>query len=330
MDLQRPMHEDIIVVGSGILGLSLAEYFSRNPHNKVNLISNEHPQSGSWAAAANLATKGQLFARDPHFALKLQAKKIYSKWLTSLLKEADGHHFFTIDEIFKHGKGIDYFDSKQACDMHFKRVVQPQEELKKRNLPANPIFRTSEMSLEYHDEMWVDAKKLLLLLKKVLTNRGCSFYCSEFSFEMAEHIFKNTHVKHNAQETETLKKQKIIFCTGAWTRELLSQHRICEGNIFSLQPSRFTIGSTFTIENRAREYLKNGLQHYALLEFIDSKLKTKLTVSGSSKRFFLSSTTLKIQSHTPTTMQDIFFNPERVETLSGLVSVAAYSETYPA
>ena len=70
------MNSNIYIVGSGIIGLSVAEYFSRNnPH--VTVISNNNPLAGSYAAAANLATKGQLFGRDPHFQIKLDAKKIY-------------------------------------------------------------------------------------------------------------------------------------------------------------------------------------------------------------------------------------------------------------
>ncbi|MBX9837541.1 MAG: NAD(P)-binding protein, partial [Silvanigrellaceae bacterium] len=109
----------LIIVGSGILGLSVAEYLTREMFQGIDIkiITNNHKFSGSKAAAANLATKGQMFARDPHFELKLHGKKIYKNWIHNLIKEDNCS--LSIDSIFKNGEGIDYFTSINNRDKHY-------------------------------------------------------------------------------------------------------------------------------------------------------------------------------------------------------------------
>ena len=67
-----------VVVGRGIIGLSVAEVLSRTL--PVIVLFRDEPWMGSKAAAANLSTKAQVFARDPHFDLKLKGKSKYRSW----------------------------------------------------------------------------------------------------------------------------------------------------------------------------------------------------------------------------------------------------------
>lgn len=264
-----------VIIGSGILGLSIAEYLTRTTidPSSLKIISNEHKLAGSNAAAANLATKGQLYARDPHFHLKLEAKKIYRSWLENLLNELNKQEI-SLDSFYKNGWGIDYFYSKENKEKQYNRVKQCEEELKKRNLPNNSILSQKENIILYKDESWVDAHILLDILRKVLLKRKVKFENIEINYE----IYK----KLNNSE----KYKNIIFCTGAWTKDLLKKLNIAVPSIMEKQ--RLTFGSTFSSKNLT------DLKEYSLVEKVSADLKNKVTISGSKNRNYISSTTVKI------------------------------------
>lgn len=272
------MHEKIYIIGSGILGLCAAEYFSRKNNNfrgnnNVTIISDNNPLAGSYAAAANLATKGQLFGRDPHFQMKLDAKKIYPSWINNLLRESQQK--IPMDEIFKIGLGIDIFSNSDDRDKHLKRVQQEKEQLIAKNLPTDFILANKENEIIYQNEAWVHADQLLTLLKVVLKNRGITFIQNKFSMKLLEEIKGNNE------------KSVVIFCAGAWTKELLIDLELTLPQGFN-KSERLTIGSTFYTQ-------QNYNNDYVLFEKIAPFLKQKVTISGNSANLYISSSSIKTE-----------------------------------
>lgn len=269
----------LIIVGSGIFGLSVAEFLTRNSYqgSEIKIISNEHQFAGSNAAAANLATKGQMYARDPHFNLKLQGKKEYNNWIMNLLKE--DNNCTPMQNIYKNGNGIDYFTSLENREKHYIRVKQSNIELKKRNLSDNSVNKMEENKIIYHDESWVDAKILLSLLKSVLIKRGVVFNHAEIN----ENNYKELLNKDGISS--------VIFCTGAWTKNLLNSLKICLSNEIK-NKERLTIGSTFF----ANQIIKDLNSEFVLTEKTSDDLKSKVTFSGNQDKFYISSSSLKIKN----------------------------------
>jgi hypothetical protein len=279
----------LIIVGGGILGLSVAEYFSRRTcrfYQEVTLIDSESRYSGSQAAAANLSTKGQLFGRDPHFQTKLESKKIYQNWLMHLLleiKDSTSLNFF-----YKEGVGIDYFAEIRGRDLHYMRVKQENQELITRNLSTDFIQKKDDTQIVYKNEAWVDALFLLDLLKKVLLFRGVLLV--KDSFEKADyHFFLNKKINDT-----------IVFCTGAWTKDILNKFSILLPDRIKNQ-ERLTVGSTFFGKN----IVKNFCDDFVIQEKISFDLKRKVTLSGDANKKYLSSSTLKIQSLNEAYNQDL-------------------------
>lgn len=270
----------IKIIGSGILGLSIAEFLSRNNNcgNQIQIISNEYKNTGSNAAAANLATKGQLYGRDDHFQLKLESKRIYHKWILSLLNESKSK--ILINEIYRSGIGVDYFTSEENMKKQFRRVKQNSNELLKRNiLINNSIKMVDENKILYEDESWVDASLLLKILKEVLISRGVDFIQKYFNLDEFESINKE------------FKNINLIFCTGAWTRTLLNELRITLPKKIELH-ERLTVGSTYIGNNILNNYDGNFTIH----EVTSENLKNKVTFSGNLNRQFISSSTLRLKN----------------------------------
>ena len=267
------------IVGSGIIGLSIAEFFSRKMFcgNEIQIITNQNKYTGSNAAAANLATKGQLFGRDKHFQLKLDGKKQYPKWISLLLNETQNLTF--IDEIYRNGFGLDYFTSEENREKHFNRVKQNNNELLNRNLSNDSIIKIEKNKIMYKNESWVNSSFLLNILKKVLIQRGVKFIYTDFNND-----FYHNFLKFN-------EKENLIFCTGAWTKTLLTTLGIKLPNQMEKQ-ERLTIGSTYFGKN----ILNNFDPKFVLHEIISDNMKEKVTFSGYENKYFISSSTLKLNN----------------------------------
>ena len=263
------------IIGSGIIGLSVAEYLTHKGKSVV-VISNDHPLSGSKAAAANLATKGQLFARDSHFQLKLDGKKIYSHWINRLENEIS---YENKTQIYKFGLGTDIFLNSSDRDRQLKRVLQNKEDLISKNLSTNAIESEGDNAIIYKEEAWVNASELLKVLKFVLIKRGVNFISESFS------------KKHLTGINSGEQKVCFILCTGAWTKDLLKelQWPLPKGMSSS---ERMTIGSTFNLKNE----IKNKYDEIILQEKINENFSNKVTWSGDANTSYLSSTSLKISS----------------------------------
>ncbi|APJ04721.1 FAD-dependent oxidoreductase [Silvanigrella aquatica] len=269
----------IIIVGSGIVGLSVAEFLSRKnsiPY-QIEIISNEHPHSGSYAAAANLATKGQLFARDNHFNLKLQAKKNYFNWLSSLITEVNSN--ISIARIYKNGCGVDYFTSQENRDKHYARVRQSDLDLKNRSLSLKSIVKEGNHKIIYEEESWVNASSLLALLQEVLTHRGVKFFKSTFGYHEYQNILQSN------------KNIKLIICAGAWSKDLIANLNLSLPESMK-KKQRLTLGSTFYGENVLKNYNENFIIH----EIVSENLKEKVTFSGNNDNYYISSSTLKVEN----------------------------------
>ena len=271
----------MLIIGAGILGLALAEFFSRTPeHGSITIVDGGFALSGSQAAAANLATKGQQFARDPHFELKLRSKKIYASWLQKLIDEAQtfGAHL-SLAEMFRQGEGLDIFKNVTDRDHQFQRVEQPPEQLEKLGLPTNAICKLHETQIQYQDEAWVDASILMQLLRLVLENRGVKFIeeCLDERSLLSEkmHLLKE--------------RDPILVCTGAWTLEFLQSMELSLPA--ALQKSRrLTVGSTVSLKKRSQS------PDFCLVDLVGHAGRTKVTLSGNDEETHVSSTTLRIEN----------------------------------
>jgi glycine/D-amino acid oxidase-like deaminating enzyme len=267
----------IAVVGKGILGLSIAEYLSRTDKVQVAVFSSENHGRASSAAAANLATKAQRFARDPHFALKLQGKNNYQQWLSELRREDGAAEPEELSGLYVAGLGRDLFADEAACAAQFRRVLQPPEQLAARALPLQSISRPFGCALEYDGEAWVHAGRLLDLLERVCRRRGVSF--SECD-AMRESDFLSA-VKD---------VDRLVLAAGATTPQILSvwgvQH---EGELFR-KSRRWSMGATLEIEN-PNWSMPAGV---SILEVVPAQgVLTKLAFSGFAGRLFCSSISVK-------------------------------------
>jgi hypothetical protein len=225
-----------LVVGKGILGLSTAYLLSKNKH-QVTLVHNPLKTEGSKAAAANLATKGQQYARDPHFHLKLQAKKNYSTWLLEIIQTARKVSLSDAQRIlnyhFQEGLGIDSFESEIQCRKQWQRVIQSPPNPSLETFDPQFIAALDSKTISYQNEMWVDGPWLLKLLEEACVHQGVCFSQTPLT-QLEEWEPFLASLPHPL---------RLILCPGAYSLELCETLQLAPS--FPWPTPRHTLGSTW-------------------------------------------------------------------------------------
>ncbi len=266
-----------VIVGRGILGLSIAEFMSRSGKFKVDVISSVAHPSASSAAAANLSTKAQVFARDPHFDLKIRGKSIYSDWLIQMRRELGEPNADDLSEIFSLGMGRDVFTDDSACNAQWRRVVQPAEEIRTRGLAPQKVNRPNPFWVEYADEGWVDAEAMLQLLERICRKRGVGF--------LEANVMQVDAFPHEVQQPDHL-----ILAAGSHTPQILSAWGVELTHPVFQKSRRWSFGGTLELKIH-QDVMPSGV---TLLEIVPAQGPlSKLTFSGRRGRIFCSSISVK-------------------------------------
>lgn len=235
----------LVVVGSGVLGLSCALELARAGHAVVVVSSPRWPRA-SEAAAANLALKAQSFARHPHYALKLRMRAAYAAWLKGI--ENDSRRSVP----FRQGPGLATFLSHAAREVQAERVRQPEELVRARGLPpqglwAPEIPASDVWALCYEYEAWVDARALLAALEGACEAHGVRF---------VQQTIDGWSSLVGLVDSST----SVLLCAGAGTPRLLERLELGAGGAQAallearLSKARWTAGSVFVGASRSAKF----------------------------------------------------------------------------
>src|SRR5688572_11681418 len=81
------MH-DVIVVGGGVVGLSIARELALQGKSVLVLDRGNPRDATSWAAAGMLAPQSEAHSASPFFDLSLASAKIYREWANHVHEES--------------------------------------------------------------------------------------------------------------------------------------------------------------------------------------------------------------------------------------------------
>jgi glycine oxidase len=83
--------QDIIVIGAGVIGLSLARDLSRAGASVTVLERDAAPRGATWAAGGMLAPLGEARQPGPFLSLALESLARWPDWVAALESECGGH-----------------------------------------------------------------------------------------------------------------------------------------------------------------------------------------------------------------------------------------------
>lgn len=275
----------MIVVGGGILGLAIAETFSRagraalTPPKQVWIVDASLPYSGSMASAGFLARKGQREALTPGFGWKIAGQRAFEAWGAALHAEArasaDAHARAAASRpwnggladlpLFRAGIGRDRFANALDCQRHFERVMRDPGGIG--GTGGKAIRKIGACEIEYEGEAWIDAVAFLALLRSVLRARGVQFLHASFPDDPFP-------------DGATL-SDGIVIAAGAWTPRILQRAGIALPPGLARKGLKYTAGTSFDLSGAQ---VPTGLRECALLDVHAPGLETKHTFGGLPER----------------------------------------------
>ena len=217
---------DILIIGGGLIGLSIARELNKKNVGKITILERgEIGKEASFAAAGMLAPHAESEKLDEFYYFCEESNSLYPQFAQELFDETD------VDiELDRSGTlflALDKFDSKEIgkrFEWQKKAGLEVEHLSAKETHKLEPFVSPDVLESLYFPNNWqVENRKLLHALHK---------YCDLNNIEIREKVEitdlmvegdKITGAKSNE---EVFVAEKVILATGAWTSLIKSENLI--------------------------------------------------------------------------------------------------------
>ncbi len=257
MNENLPAKSDVVIVGGGVIGLSIGWQLLRREVEVTLIDKGEVGKAASWLAAGMLAPNAEVGFEEMDF-LKFGEKSLalYPQFLSEL-KEDSGIDV-PIDRCGTLMIGLDRDDSE-----FLKRLYDFRKSLK---LPSEWISGTKARDLEpmlspkvvsglwLPNDAQIDNRLLVTALRRAFVNKGGTVieHCDAHSVDVSAHTLRT--------EYGAIQFSRLILAIGCWSRRIVGipdEHlppvRPVKGQILTLQMSKDL--ALFKVVRSPRVYL---------------------------------------------------------------------------
>lgn len=217
---EEPVLQDIIVVGAGVIGLSLARELARSGARVRVLERDPTPRGATWAAGGMLAPLGEAPQPGPFLSFALDSLARWPAWVAELEAETGGHADFRacgkllVGESAEQAARLRARFEWQVADGHDSHWVE------------GPALQRIEASL---DTRWttgvhlpghasVDPRRLHRLLLESVERAGVEVRCGIDVAELARAGRRVTGVVSTTGERWSA--DHVVVAAGAWSGAL--------------------------------------------------------------------------------------------------------------
>lgn len=240
---------DVLIVGGGIIGLSLARQLHKKGIRKITIIERgEIGREASYAAAGMLAPHAETEKEDDFYYFCDESNRLYPNFADELFDETD------VDiELDKNGTLYLAFTEKDVIEIRRRFEWQksaglPVEHLTARETRQIEPFVSPDVleSLFFPNDWQVENRKLIYALGK---------YCELYGIEIRENAeIKNLLIENGkiiGAETgaEKFYAEKTALATGAWTS-------LIKAESFALPPVKPIRGQMLSFQTAKRLFEK--------------------------------------------------------------------------
>ena len=215
------MSSEILVIGGGVIGLSIARELHKRGAGKITIVDKGRiGAEASWAAAGMLAPNAECDADDELFRICTASNRLYPEFAAQLLEETG------IDiELDRTGTLSLAFSEAEAADLGAKYEWQRDAGIEVRSLSPDEI-RKLEPNISadvmagciYPNDWQVENRKLVTALRK---------YCEFNGVGLVEHtditklVVKSGFVTGAVSENARFAADRVIITAGAWSSNIL-------------------------------------------------------------------------------------------------------------
>ena len=222
----------ILIIGGGLIGLSIAYEFARN-NFKVSVLSKNRSESAGFVAAGMLATHAEGLENE---LLKFgqQSQRLIPEWIKNIEKDSGiecGLRKCGIVVPFKNIK-----DLKEFPTYKYGKYLN-QKDLKKE---INGIHSIWEHGLIFEQDGQIDnRRRLMRALERACSLRGVKFQeGSEIKdLKIEKNKIVGAKVLNATGELKEINCEKVILCSGAWSKKVLNKIPVfpVKGQMLSIQ-----------------------------------------------------------------------------------------------
>ena len=227
----------ILIIGGGLIGLSIAYEFARN-NFQVSVLSKNRSESAGFVAAGMLATHAEGLEEE---LLKFgqQSQILIPEWIKNIEQDSGiecGLRKCGIIVPFKKMKDLKHFPTYK-----YGKYLN-QENLRKEIKGINSIW---EHGLVFEQDGQIDNRRRLMRALE----RACSLHKVKFQegSEVKDLIIENNKiigakVLNAMGELKEINCEKAILCSGAWSKKVLNKIPVSpvKGQMLSIQgPTNF-------------------------------------------------------------------------------------------
>ena len=212
------MH-DVIIVGGGVIGLSVARELALRGRSVLVLDRGNPRDATAWAAAGMLAPQSEADAPSPFFDLCLASARLYPGWANRLHEESG------IDPEYS-DSGLIFLASTEDALCRLRRAMEwqkaaglesellsPKEALQMEPGLDLPIFGAVLMPQESH----VTPRRVLESLQRACAAKGVETRTGVCVLEVTSANGRATGVKTS---TEQFEAERIVIASGVHTSEI--------------------------------------------------------------------------------------------------------------
>ncbi len=214
------MSSDILIIGGGVIGLSIARELHKRGAGSITIVDKGHIGSeASWAAAGMLAPNAECHTDNELFRLCTASNALYPNVASDLLDETG------IDiGLDRTGTLVVAFDEEEAAVLDERYEWQRTAGIVVEKLSAEEVLRLEpnvspdvHSGYRYPNDWQVENRKLVAALRK---------YCEINGIELIE----------NNPVTSLPRHGHVIITAGAWTSNLLPKPEVkpIRGQMISL------------------------------------------------------------------------------------------------
>ncbi|MEC7880895.1 MAG: FAD-dependent oxidoreductase [Chloroflexota bacterium] len=212
---------DLIIIGSGIVGSSLAYYSAKKKKEVLIIEKNFSGFNSSGTAQGGLAPYlgDDQEIRDLH----IESFSLHKNLKDNILNESNINPFYSSKKLFHIISSKDEILRLENVVSHYNdpKNFEFMDEQEIRQI--EPKLRSAEFgALVFNDYMEVDSFSLTNSLKEASINLGTEFMNYDFSAQNM--IIKNSKFQGVNIEGEIINSNRIAFTSGPWTRVILEDH----------------------------------------------------------------------------------------------------------
>ena len=227
----------ILIIGGGLIGLSVAYEFARNNFN-VSVVSKNRSESAGFVAAGMLATHAEGLENEL-LEFGQQSQILIPEWIKNIEQDSGiecGLKKCGIIVPFRNMKDLKKFPT------HKYSKYLNQKDLKKEINGINPLW---EHGLLFEQDGQIDNRRRLMRALE----RACSLHGVKFQegsevkdLKIEKNKIIGAKVLNATGELKEIHCEKAILCSGAWSKKLLKTIPVfpVKGQMLSIQgPSNF-------------------------------------------------------------------------------------------